>query len=298
MTGKRLLYTGLLLGAGMYYLASGEWLSWILLAVVLGVPWLSLLVSWKAIRQFSLSASCGAAVEMGEEPGMCLVGACPQPIPPFRGRLELTDCQTGEKRKTLSTEHCGGIRFRVTKARVCDYLGLFAFPARVEPPGVLVIRPRPVNLQMPEWNTAPRWHPVPGGGFSEDYELRPYRPGDSFAGIHWKLSAKTEALLLKEPMEAELPRPLLTLDWNGTPEERDRKLGRLLGLGRSLLSQKLEFELTALTGKGLCSAQIGTEPELLNALDRLLCSPLAEGSLESTRFPAAQRYHIGGNHEG
>ena len=45
-------YLTVLLGAAAFYIASGEWISWLLLLLCLGLPWLSLLVSLGAIRRF------------------------------------------------------------------------------------------------------------------------------------------------------------------------------------------------------------------------------------------------------
>ena len=45
-------YLLLLTAAAVYYIASGEWISWILLLTVTGLPWLSLLLSLPAILSF------------------------------------------------------------------------------------------------------------------------------------------------------------------------------------------------------------------------------------------------------
>jgi len=49
MTGRRLWYLAALFGCWVFYIAYGEWFSWLALMIVGGLPWLSLLIS---IRQF------------------------------------------------------------------------------------------------------------------------------------------------------------------------------------------------------------------------------------------------------
>ena len=75
----------------------------------------------------------------------------------------------------------------------------------------------------------------------------------------------------------------------------NRKLGRLLWLGKHLLEKAVPFRLRVMTGEGLLSADIREEEELLRQLDNLLCSPLAkEGSAAELPLAASWQYHIGG----
>ena len=69
--------------------------------------------------------------------------------------------------------------------------------------------------------------PKPGGGFSEEHDLRPYRRGDSPKSVHWKLSAKRDSLIVREPMVYPPQSRLVQIArWNGSVE-RDLILGRL-----------------------------------------------------------------------
>lgn len=292
-----------LLGCFAVYIVSGEWLSWVLLTAVLMLPWLSLLLSLPALWDFRVSPTGVEILQMGEEAQLWLLGSCAVPMPPFRGHIRLRRCFTGEQwryqaEKGLPTEHCGGLRVSVEKARVCDYMGLFTFPPRRREEKTILIRPAPVQVAAPselEKLMALRWRPKPGGGFSENHELRDYHPGDSMNGIHWKLSAKTGNLMVREPMEPEQGRMILTLDLAGSPEELDRKLGRLVWLGQYMLEQSLRFEIRALTGQGLLDLSVGDRRELDRAVDDLLCRELApEGTVKEHSVPAFWQYHIGG----
>ena len=142
------------------------------------------------------------------------------------------------------------------------------------------------------------WRPKFGGGFAENHELRPYRPGDSLNQIHWKLSAKTGDLILREPMEPNGNLVLVTMDLNGTPEELDHKFGRLLWPSGYLLENGLRHELRVLTADGPVSCPIINEPALTAAVDALLCCPAGDGTLLDADCGAAWQFHIGGwDHE-
>ena len=261
MAGHRLGYLSVLLLAAAFYLASGEWISWLLLLVCLGLPWLSLLVSLGAIRRFQAEPAGLDIVEVGEEAELWLLGTCHAPMPPFRGKLSLHWCITGERRKYRSekdppTDHCGGVTVTAEKVWVCDYLGLFSFRVKNVAPKTMIIRPKPLapgNIPSVRDIRPRRWVPKPGGGFAENHELRLYRPGDNLNQIHWKLTAKTGKWILREPMEPVRGKMLLTMTLRGGPEELDRKFGRLLWMGEYLLGEDIGFEIRALTGDGLLS---------------------------------------------
>jgi hypothetical protein len=85
------------------------------------------------------------------------------------------------------------------------------------------------------------WKPKPGGGFAENHEIRLYRPGDKMNQIHWKLSSKMNKLMVREAMEPVQDRVLVEMILRGTPEELDRKFGRLLWTGNYLLEQGLDM---------------------------------------------------------
>ncbi len=303
MAGNRLLYGAVLLCCALFYLAYGEWLSWIVLLAVAGLPWLSLVLSLPAIATFRLELQGDCALTMGETGEVWLSGSSRFPLPPFRGRLCLKLWATGETwvcplYQELPGNHCGSIRVTAERTRVCDYLGLFAFPAGRREGRTILVRPLPVAVTaLPDLQryTAKSWRPKFGGGFAENHELRLYRPGDSLNQVHWKLSAKTGKLTVREAMEPRRGRLLLTMNLRGTPEERDRKLGRLLWLGNFLLRQEAAFTLGVLTGNGAETLSISEEKALQKAIDRLLQAPLArEGDIRDREYAASWQYHIGG----
>jgi len=303
MAARRVLYLAALGLSFVFYIAYGQWLSWLILLTVLALPWFSLLLSLPAILRFHAAPSGPAVLEMGSTGLLWLMGSCGYPMPPFRGRLRLQHMITGDSwfyqdAADLRTDHCGGIAVTVENAKIYDYLGLFSFPVRSREGKTILIRPKPVPLQLQQdlQHWIPRsWKPKSGGGYAENHELRLYRPGDSLNQVHWKLSAKTGNLILREAMEPRQGLILLTMNLRGRFEELDRKLGRFLWLGRHLLAQDIRFEARVLTGEGILTFPITTEPDLKKAVDSLLCRKAAqEGDLRSREFAASWHCHIGG----
>lgn len=278
MMGCRLRYLAVLAAAVLYYIGNGTWLSWMVLMVCLGLPWLSLLLSLPAILTVRIQPTGLPITRMGQEERLWILGSCKFPMPPFRGGIVLEKVFTGEKiryspAKGVDTCHCGGYIVRTEGVRAADYLGLFAFRVKAGGAFSLCIRPLPIPAeQVPPEDEAISFRPQPSG-FSETQELRPYRPGDSLNRIHWKLSAKTGNLILREPVKPLQKPPVLTLTLSGTPEALDIMLGRLLAEGTELLARSIPFFLRPTTGLGTSTLLISTEAEFHRAIDALLLSP-------------------------
>ena len=92
--------------------------------------------------------------------------------------------------------------------------------------------------------------------------MRLYRPGDSLNQVHWKLTAKTGKLVVREALEPQLGRMLLTMNLRGNPDILDRKFAELLWMGRHLTELGMRFEIHALTGFGVWMRTVTSEPEL------------------------------------
>lgn len=308
MAGRRLTYLLTLGVCVVFYWAYREWFSWLLLLAVLWFPWMSLAVSLPAMVKLRMAPMAPRKVPQGCAESINLAGYCALPQPPVRGKLRITRLNTGETWTVrpggaLPTDHCGGLRITPVKTKIYDYLGLYRVRVRKNESVTTLVMPSPVKMQTPpdlDRFLARRWRPKFGGGYSENHELRLYRPGDSLNQVHWKLSAKTGKLILREPMEPERGLMLLTMDLRGTPAELDEKYGRLLWLGHYLLEKDLRYEIRALTGEGVRSWAVAGEQDLEQAVEALLqATPAAEGSARDRDYAASWQFHIGGDgHEG
>ena len=264
MAVSRMLYAGALLVCALSYLTWGQWLSWVLLWCLAALPWVSLLLSLRAVSAFQAEPAGPGRVTVGQWGELSLLGSCPYPVPPFRGRLRLQNLLTGERRlyrpeEGIPTRHCGGIRVTVEKGRVCDYLGLFSFPIRSLEEGFLLVLPRPVPMDpLPELPDRP--------GEPADPEPQTYRPGEPVRRIHRKLTLRTGSLYLLPA--GTRPQPVeLEFTLSAAPEEQTRLLGELLWLGDRLLRQGQPFLLRS----GSLFLPVEDPFQLEKAMERLLC---------------------------
>jgi len=303
MTGRRICYILALAGCVGFYIAYQKWFAWIALLAVLFLPWFSLLLSLRAMLHLKLRLT--AADRMVQDTDSIIrldlhgVGV----RPPFGCRIRVSKPNTGENwilrsGDALPTEHCGGLSVRVEKAKVYDSLGLFSIKVRKPPVCMVRVLPADTDLPIPEEMSrvlARAWKPKHGGGYAENHEIRPYRPGDTLNLVHWKLSAKADALMLREPMEPDQGMMLLTMDLCGTPAELDRKYSRLICYGHYLVRHGVAFAVTVLTGNGIETWFIREESEFADCVDTLLCTPFApEGTVRTQKYSAPWQYHIGG----
>lgn len=256
---RRIIYSLALIGVLLFHITNENYLGQFLLALCVALPVLSLALSLPGMMgcRLELSASPPSLERGGDGRWLASIES-PNGLPLSRltVRLAAENLLTGEsdhRRLILSgiarrrpvelaapTDHCGLLELRVTKAKVCDYLGLFSLPVSLPQPARMVCRPIPVDVELPNIpeGQGSRAAPVSAArlGPGEDYDLRDYRPGDPMRSVHWKLSSKWDELIVRERAETFIPLPLLTLDRFGPPETLDKLLDRTLSLSRSLLN--------------------------------------------------------------
>lgn len=302
MALRRVLCLALQLGCLIFFAAYQEWLSWVLLVASLGLPWLSLLLSLPAMLTCRVTPQCPEAVAQGSKVAAEYQAVSPLPLPRLWGKLRLRHGYTQAlaslaQGAALPTEHCGQLEVLPDRIWVEDYLGLFRLPVRKSLSAQVLVRPRAVAPgEEPDVSRylVSAWRPKAGGGFSENHELRLFRPGDSLRQIHWKLSAKTGKYILREPMEPQRGLAIITLTLRGSLSQLDSKLGQLLWVSGYLLEKDVPHQIHCLTGKGMEVFPIFAPEHTQQALDALLAAPLAQAEAQASYAQASWRYHIGG----
>lgn len=304
MAVNRMIYLlGLLLGA-VFYFASGIWFSWILLVLLAALPWVSLVFSLPAMLRCKLLVGLPEQVEQGDSALMHLSVQSPRwlPAPEIQLRLNL---RTRDREKdirylsrlsrtdgvlALPTEACGAVWPAFGKGRVYDALGLIWLPLRtpqLHPLAVLPPARQPAALPNPEQLLAQQLRPKPGGGYSENYDHRPYRPGDPVKGIHWKLSLKSEQLIIREPLEAVDRRICLAVSTPRGPEQRSETLGSLRWLSGWLLDRDVPHTVVWMDGSKPVSRRVLSRDDLTNVLIQTCMAPEDSGDLaDPLPFPA------------
>ena len=250
MLFRRTIYLLALLGALLAQLFDVGYLAHYLFVLTLSLPLAGLALSLPAMlgcRPRLLPRH--PQVQRGGRAAWLLILDNRFPLPLARAscRFQIQCATTGESRKlrkaeegvfpglaiplSVSADHCGRLECRVRRIWVCDCLGLFALPVRPPHPAAVLVEPVPAQTDLPPV-PAQKALPVPRGfaRAGEDYELRDYRPEDSVRAIHWKLSAKRDQLIVREPLAGQQPLPVLIFDHLGPPEALDESIDRVAGL--------------------------------------------------------------------
>lgn len=275
-----------------------------MLLTVVFLPWFSLLLSLPAMLTVTTELRCPQSVRMGVPARTSLQLDSKFPTPPVRGRIRLHNSLTdakfvGQPGELIPTEHCGAMTISYDRLFVYDYLGLFCHRLNRGDTTVVYIEPKPVPAQMPPSLEATRvvnaWRPKPGGGFSENHDLRLYRPGDDLRHIHWKMAAKTGKLIYREPIEPAQKGHLLTMCLYGTPRELDKKLGQLLWVSSYLLEKQQPHSVCCQTQKGLLTFRVNDITNLEEGLHALLRSTPAKQEIAVEKSDVLWQHHIGGD---
>lgn len=163
-------------------------------------------------------------------------------VPELRAVLRAEDAESGtaielpcaamlapggraDLRVTLRAAKSGLWRFKLQKLTVRDHLGLFA--ADSPPDGQtweLCVLP-PAEGEADGAGNTPQNRAEQESRAGQDiadgvYDLRPYRVGDSLKKIHWKLTAKVDELIVREPLGMTYradPAGTLLAEDGGTP---------------------------------------------------------------------------------
>ena len=224
-----------LLGVLVFHRYYFGWYSWFVLQLMILLPLFSLLLSLPAMLLAKVRLEVVDHCFRHDAVYVYLrTGSGFLPLPQCRFRLRLSNCMTGEstvlRQKTagkdhwyvkVDTSHVGMLQCRAERVRVYDYLKLFRIPVRNVRPVRIIIAPveeEPTRLPNLSRFLVKNLRPKPGGGFSEEHEMRRYRPGDALRDIHWKLSVKTDTLIVREAQEPVHPNVMLSLDLAGTAE--------------------------------------------------------------------------------
>ncbi len=262
MLHRRIAYAGALGAAVLFQILFEGYLSTFLLVLTVLFPLLALALSLPGMLGCALTLAPEAAQIRRGEAGrflLSLSNRLGQPLSQVVFCFTSVNLMTGERhtsrqvlrgvsrgsirRETVPGSHCGQVEAAVTRARVCDLLGLFTLPLPCPPPASLLVLPAPVDIEAPpectgERQAGVRLRPRPGGGPGEDYDLRSYRPGDPMKNVHWKLSTKRDELVVREVLEPCRAELILTFDHFGPAEDLDRTLDRLWSLSRWLLERE------------------------------------------------------------
>ena len=263
MFKNRFLYIVALLGTTAFFLFYQQWLAWFCLGILLLMPVLSLIMCLFSRGVYQLSLIAPRNVKMGYQASLKMkVSQKYLPILSIsRVDILVTEKMTG-KTKTyrvfaqgetevsmpVDTTPCGAFRMEVKAVRVYDLFGLFCTKKNVKTACEVLIQPiRRIPDAIPDLNgfkaktlrksTSP---------YTEIYDVRDYIIGDPIKNIHWKASAKKDALMVKEPQEECFGHARVFLEFSEDRDTFDKRMGELLFTSDYFLKKELPHKIRVL----------------------------------------------------
>lgn len=257
MITHRIIYALTFVAALLFYIFYPPWLSWYLLVMLLLLLPLDLLISLPGMLTKGILLSVPTVVEKDADTVLALIATHTKsfPIRCIHVKLHVSGddfsmvCRfrcpaekDGRREVAIDTSRSGLTSFEIKRSSTVSLLGLFTLPISAKSrKSVLVLPPpiKPANTVALQQGILLR--PKPGGGFSEEHDMRAYRQGDPVKSIHWKVSAKFDSLIIREPL---VPPPhtrlLHVMKWKNAAE-CDVILGRLIWISEYMLKWKLPY---------------------------------------------------------
>ena len=289
-----LIYILALLGAIIFFLFYWMWFSWFILMVMLLILPCGFLISIFSALFFHLETDAHKTVAKGDNAEISFTshGLDFFPYTLYSVSITMTEVMTGEQttirfvsqcnatdRVLLDTRHCGVYSFSEAKVRAYDIFGLFFIPIRIGAKGEVIVKPIPcMPGVMPDLNgfkaKSLRKSDQP---YSEIYDLREYQPGDPIKRIHWKISAKKENYMVKEPQEEVFGHSRIYLPLTRNRGKLDQYLGEVLFTSKYFLDHDIEHKIRVIPPmRKEIAFQIATEQELEKAILDILHMPIPE----------------------
>ena len=308
---QRVTYIISLVSTMLFFVLYPFWFSWYLFVVLLLLAPFDLIISLPGMLSRKIAFSSPRVLELGERAVVTLTTVRKRWEFPARcikiWLQTVTDDASAFRRHICSaaygsryevaidTSRSGIVSYTLGRMWTVSLLGFFSLPGPVRIKTSVLVLPQP--MKPPLTVALPRgviFRPKPGGGFAEDHDLRSYRPGDPVRSIHWKISAKTDSLIIREPLVPPPHSRLIIITKWKNPKERSIILGHLRWLSDYLLKWELPFYVK-FGEKGIVT-EITQPGDLIEYLYYELCDSSAVRKLpvsEPVRFTWVFRIDAG-----
>ncbi len=261
------LYILMLVASVVFFLFYQMWLSWYCMLILLLIPPISLISAIINSFRTRIEVKVPKNVQIGKEAEIVVRAESRSVFGFFVCRLSLVSQEImsdikqnykkiefahgGEKHFPINTEHCGTYVFTSSNYKVYDLFKLFFVSKKYQLKEEVVVRPIPIIPEIiPESNGfKARMLKKSRAPYSEIYDVRDYMVGDPVKNIHWKLSAKRDHILVKEPQEPCFGHARVYLELKNDRAQMDQKLGELLFTSNYFLSHDIDHKIRVLPPK-------------------------------------------------
>lgn len=217
MWKNRVLWICLMLSAAALYLFGNSAATFAVLMAAIFAPVLSIASAFLFLRGVEVSLELPGSCAAGDSVEAKLGLSGGRLTPSVDCTLAIENVYTGERIEReltaghdgavikLTPSHCGLVRVSTAAVRLRDPLGLVRLRAKASAEREILVEPRRfetrITLADDVDSTAESDEysmTNPGSDPSETFGVREYQPGDPIKRIHWKLSQKSQNLMLRE----------------------------------------------------------------------------------------------------
>lgn len=205
---------------------------------------------------------------------------------------------TKEVEITLPLEYCGEMKIQCVDIMLQDLLKLFRRKIKSFEPVETIVYPRGVNVMVEMSRTtigAPRdegrMQNRKGNDPSEMFDIREYVPGDDIRSIHWKLSGKTDQLILRESSEPSHYNVVLLPDFGQkagdeqvSREEINTAVAFGTAIGEQLLRLGCAFCMAVPAKHGLHLCEVRNRRDFRQMMVQWLSTPIPEQSGQALQY--------------
>ena len=205
-----------------------------------------------------------------------------------RIRLSVPGKGTSETIFEISSGRSGKITVTADRARLMDPLGLIGVKSGSSSSGSFTVLPDIFDVRteylLRESGSFDNDTYSPykkGRDRSEVFQVREYEEGDSLSQIHWKLSSKTDKLVVKDP-SLPLDKSIVvmidkTVASPISPDEKERLAELFVSVCEGLLESGLTYRLIRQEGDTVSVREIEYEEDLAEEVPKVLSEPPAPG---------------------
>ncbi|MCR5527744.1 MAG: DUF58 domain-containing protein [Saccharofermentans sp.] len=228
----------------IFFLFYKMWVAWYCLVLLAILPAVSLLICLICARTLTFTTTVPPILKRGDHASVKIdIKGRASALALIKFKATVTD-RMEDKSETviysvhdkgiskipLNTSHCGAFSYKISDIKIYDMFGFFHVTRKAESIREFIVKPVPsLPGFMPDSNgiraRSLRKSNSPG---SEIYDIRDYDPGDSVKNIHWKMSAKKDKLIVKEPLEEYAGHARVLLKLSSDRDEMDRHLAEML----------------------------------------------------------------------
>lgn len=280
-------------GAYIFRLGYLGWFGAFFFYSVAIMPVFILLLSLPGMLRAKMSLSIPYTAVCGSDVQLCInIRTGLLPLGRLTAALQIRNIYTGETTRQrlrwnnlsggtlyipVSGSDCGKFVCEISNFRCCDLLRLVSIRRKAPAPVSCVIMPsaaapdglRDISAEL-EARTVLK--PKHGGGYAEEHELREYRPGDMVNSIHWKLSSKTDKVIVREPLTSQDAKIYIVVTG-----QSNKALGSARYISENLCELEQEHEL-------LCPSvevTVGNSQESAAAFMELLSKPRSSAAVSA-----------------